>query len=443
VDFIGLDHQAQAQWRAALSASVSLLECDANAGMPALVVWDGRDLDAALEMLRERSLCAARRVLLLCTGPAPSTAVTWQLVHCGAADVLICTNQAAQLQQAVWRLERWQAVERILQSALVRETLVGDSRAWRAMLRHVIEIAAFSQGSILLLGESGTGKELIARLVHTLDARPHKTELIVLDCTTVVPELAGSEFFGHERGAFTGASAARDGAFSQAHGGTLFLDEVGELPLGMQAQLLRAVQEQTSKRVGGNTWLRSEFRLLCATNRDLSVEVERGGFRRDFFHRIASRVVHVPALRERSEDILRLAKHFLRELNPQLEPVLSTSVAEFLVARAYPGNVRELRQLVACMTDRHVGVGPITPGALPVHELSQAPAPASWPDAGFERGIERALSLGTGLRDIGRIATETAIRLAVAAEQGNVQRAARRLGVTDRALQMRRAQAAR
>ena len=128
----------------------------------------------------------------------------------------------------------------------------------------------------------------------------------------MVPSLSGSEFFGHERGAFTGAVSQRTGAFGAADGGTLFLDEVGELPLRLQAELLRVIQEGSYKRVGSNTWNRARFRLICATNRDLAEEEQRGAFRRDFYHRIAAWRCHLPALRDRAGDVVSLAEHFVR-----------------------------------------------------------------------------------------------------------------------------------
>src|SRR4029450_8247587 len=161
---------------------------------------------------------------------------------------------------------------------------------------------AFSQVSVLIVGESGTGKELIARLIHDLDQRRDKGDFVVVDCTTIVPELSGSELFGHERGAFTGAVGTREGAFALADGGTLFLDEVGELPLPLQGQLLRVVQARMYKRVGGNHWHRTEFRLVCATNRDLAREVERDAFRSDFYYRIANWPCRLPPLGERRGD---------------------------------------------------------------------------------------------------------------------------------------------
>jgi len=409
---------------------------------PGLLVFDEVG-PATLEALAELRLCPRVRVL----GVATSSAVLgneacWRLLDAGLSDVLAwdrCANPAAEIAA---RLERWCAVDELIASPQVQERLVGRSAAWLGLLRQIIEAAAFTDSSVLLLGESGTGKEEVARLIHALDPRPNKGELVTLDCTTVVPELSGSEFFGHERGAFTGATTSRDGAFALADGGTLFLDEVGELPLKMQAQLLRVVQEQTYKRVGGNTWQQTRFRLICATNRDLSKEVEQGGFRRDFFHRISSWICHLPPLRERMEDLLPLVHHFLRTMRPG-RPLLTLEepVREYLLTRDYPGNVRDLRQLVSRICKSHVGDGPITVGDIPPDERPAGDVSARWwQDTSFTQSIRRALRGGVGLKDIGRIASDTAIRLALAEEQGNLQRAARRLGVTDRALQLRKAQ---
>src|SRR6185437_9667917 len=142
-------------------------------------------------------------------------------------------------ERAKARFDRWRAVDRLLQSPAIQENLIGGSPAWRLVLRQIVEVARFTTAAVLLIGESGTGKELVGRLVHELDPHASDNELVIVDCTTIAPELSGSEFFGHERGAFTGAIGTRDGAFAGADGGTLFLDEVGELPLTLQAQLLR------------------------------------------------------------------------------------------------------------------------------------------------------------------------------------------------------------
>jgi transcriptional regulator with GAF, ATPase, and Fis domain len=367
-------------------------------------------------------------------------AIAWPLRRAGACDVVggRDTNQTAQVM--VSRATRWSAVDEMMGSASVAATLVGRSPAWVLALRQIVEAASFTDGSLLLLGESGTGKELVARMVHALDRRPGKKSLVVLDCTTVVPDLAGSEFFGHERGAFTGASSARDGSFALADGGTLFLDEVGELPLPLQAQLLRVVQEHTYKRVGSNDWQRANFRLIAATNRNLDDDVAGGGFRRDLFHRIASRVYRIPPLRSRSEDILPLAQHFLAQMRPG-EPtvVLDPAVREYLINRPYPGNVRELRQVVCRMADRHVGDGPVTVGAIPPDEVPSATAEIAWRSLDLDQGIWKALEFGVGLHEIKEAASARAFALALEMEAGSTRAAAQRLAVTERAVQMYRA----
>jgi transcriptional regulator with GAF, ATPase, and Fis domain len=408
---------------------------------PGLVVVDRIDR-AVHESLRKLSRNGLVRVLALATsGDLLDGGTAWSLLKSGVSDVLALDQEADAVAAVAARLRRWAAVDEVVRSPVVVENLVGHSPAWTAALRQVVEVAMFTDSAVLITGESGTGKELVARLIHTLDRRPDKRDLVVLDCTTIVPELAGSEFFGHERGAFTNAVAARDGAFAMADGGTLFLDEVGELPLPLQADLLRVVQERTYKRVGSNTWSRTAFRLVCATNRDLTREEAQGRFRRDFYYRIAGCTCKLPPLHERTEDVLPLTRHFLDRFCPETKGVeFSEAVRQYLLRRTYPGNVRDLRQLVSRIACRHVGPGPITVGDIPEDERPEpSDRPDDWCDAMFERAIRRALEWGAGLKDIGRVAEDVAVRSAVAAEEGNLQRAARRLGVTDRALQMRRA----
>jgi transcriptional regulator with GAF, ATPase, and Fis domain len=216
---------------------------------------------------------------------------------------------------------------------------------------------------------------------------------------------------------------------------------VGELPLALQAELLRVVPEGTYKRLGSNTWQHTKFRLVCATNRDLPPAVVRGEFRHDLYHRIAGWICKLPPLHERPEDILLLASHFMQQAKPEGEVLeLDEPVRTYLLTRPYPGNVRDLRQLVTRLMVRHVGPGPLTVGDIPEQERPAVePGPVEWRGAAFERSIRYALSLGVGLKEIGRAAEETAVRIAMSEENGNVQRAARQLGVTDRALQMRRA----
>ena len=396
-----------------------------------------------LDFTRECSRRATERMLGISVRPEQlDVAATWSLLIAGAADVWTCHEVSSQLVgQLRERLERWRMVDQLLDSPLVRNNLVGESTAWKSSLCQLVETARFTDSGVLISGESGVGKELAARLIHTLDGRQRKGELVILDCTTIVPELVGSEFFGHERGAFTGAIGHRDGAFALAHGGTLFLDEVGELPLPLQAQLLRVIQEKKYKPLGGNVWHKSDFRLICATNRDLEKEVAAGRFRHDLYFRLAGCLIELPSLQQRPEDILPLTRHFLAEqISTDEPPELHEPVKEFLLRRDYPGNVRELRQLITRIVSRHVGDGPITVGDIPETERpSLAHVPEPWADGSFETAIRRALCLGIKLKDIGQNATETAIRIAVNEENGNLQRAAKRLGVTDRTLQIRRA----
>jgi transcriptional regulator with GAF, ATPase, and Fis domain len=204
--------------------------------------------------------------------------------------------------------------------------------------------------------------------------------------------------------------------------------------------LLRVVQEHSYKRVGGNDWHQTEFRLICATNRDLAQEVANGQFRSDLYYRIAAWVCHLPPLSERPDDILPLTRHFLKELRPDREaPELDEPVLEYLLSRPYSGNVRELKQLVTRISHLHVGDGPITLGDLPEAERMRTSAWAEeWRDERLDQVVRRAITLGAGLKEISQYAADAAVRIAVGDEEGNLQRAATKLGVTDRALQMRR-----
>ena len=196
----------------------------------------------------------------------------WSLLRRGASDAFAWDDIDDPIAQVAARLERWGRIDSLIETPAVRNHLIGTSPAWMACLQRC------RSGGVHRRPRAGARRERHGQGAGGAPdplARPGATkrDLVVLDCATVVPELSGSEFFGHERGAYTGAGAPRDGAFALADGGTLFLDEVGELPPAFQAQLLRAVQERTYKRVGGNTWHRTNFRLVCATNRDLPDEV--------------------------------------------------------------------------------------------------------------------------------------------------------------------------
>ena len=421
---------------------IVLREESGDSAVPGLLLFPSVS-DESLRELSQHARQSAGPVLALVHGRLDlGHGGSWRLIQAGASDVLVLDECAHPVEAVAARLQRIAEVEALVNSALVQENLIGESRSWRRVIRQAVEVARFSTGSLLITGESGTGKEMVARLVHTLDPRPEKGKLVVLDCTTVVPELSGSEFFGHERGSFTNAVAARDGAFALAHQGSLFLDEVGELPLGLQAELLRVVQERTYKRIGSNTWQHADFRLVCATNRDLQAEEAKGNFRLDFFHRIASSRCHLPPLRDRRDDILPLARYFLRSAIPgQPEVDFAPDVQELLLTRDYRGNVRELRQLVLRIARRHTGPGPITVGAVPEEDRTAAVEllQRDWRDEQFANALRRAIAGGAGLQEIKDQTVEAAIEIALHDVMGNNQRAAMKLGVTDRALQMRRA----
>ncbi len=225
--------------------------------------------------------------------------------------------------------------------------IVGSSEALRKVLNQ-IDLVARTEANVLILGESGTGKEMVARAIHERSARRERP-LIKVNCGAIPENLFESEMFGHVKGAFTGAVKDRAGRFELADGGTLFLDEAGEIPLALQAKLLRVVQEQQFERVGDERTRKVNVRLVAATNRDLKAEVESGRFRKDLFYRLSVFPIEVPALRERPEDIPLLAAHFLKiaarrfNLKP---PRLTSAHVEQLSAYGWPGNVRELQNVI-------------------------------------------------------------------------------------------------
>lgn len=224
---------------------------------------------------------------------------------------------------------------------------IGKSRALQRVISQ-IELVAATGASVLITGESGTGKELVAREVHARSGRSGKA-LIKVNCASIPAELFASEFFGHARGAFTGAVGSREGKFGAAHEGTLFLDEIGEIPQDQQGQLLRVLQEGEYERVGEERPRKVDVRIIAATNRRLEDAVQKGRFREDLYFRLNVFPIHVPPLRERKEDVEPLANHFLaRSLKNMNRPVFRFTEEQIrqLVAHSWPGNVRELRNIV-------------------------------------------------------------------------------------------------
>jgi transcriptional regulator with GAF, ATPase, and Fis domain len=402
------------------------------------------DVDEALLSLLQAATRQCCRVLAVATGPAKDVPA-WRLLEAGAADMLSWAPGGVTANQISLKLKRWSEIDHLLHGVLSEGLLVGDSTVWLNLVRRVIETAYFSRTPILITGESGTGKEVLAGLVSKVsrsvsDGRALRNDLVTVDCGALMRELSGSEFFGHERGAFTGAYNARDGAFALADGATLLLDEIGDIPLSLQPQILRCIQEGTYKRLGSNVWQKTNFRLVSATNCDLRRQIEGGTFRLDLYYRIAGCVFQTPPLRERRQDILPLAAHFLRKLLRREPPALDSHLREYLINRDYPGNVRELYQLIQRILARYSSSGPITVGDLPEEDRPVGGTfRRAWPNAQFEMSIAEAVMLGTSLKQISQVTTQTVMRVAVESERGNIKRAATRLGITDRALQVRRA----
>jgi DNA-binding NtrC family response regulator len=222
--------------------------------------------------------------------------------------------------------------------------LIGRAPAFQKMLSLVARVAP-SMATVLLLGESGTGKELVAAAVHQASLRADRP-LVAVDCSSLPENLFESELFGHERGAFTGANTARAGLVEAASGGTLFLDEVGDIPLLMQVKLLRLLETGTYRRVGSTEQRHADIRVVSATHRDLDQMAARGEFREDLYYRLSTFPIYLPALRERREDIALLAASLLMRVAPLRQLALGTGALRLLEAQEFPGNVRELRNLL-------------------------------------------------------------------------------------------------
>lgn len=227
------------------------------------------------------------------------------------------------------------------------EDIVGESQALRKVLEQVERVAQ-SSSSVIITGESGTGKELVARAIHSNSPRKY-FPLISVHCGALTESLLESELFGHEKGAFTGAAFNRKGRFEMADGGTIFLDEIGTISPKMQVELLRVLESKTFVRVGGNKEIQSDFRVICATNRDLMKQVEKGAFREDLYYRLNVVNIRIPPLRERREDIPMLVDHFIRKYCVSMSRDLITiepAALKHLEAFDYPGNVRELENMI-------------------------------------------------------------------------------------------------
>ncbi|MDR2744788.1 MAG: sigma-54 dependent transcriptional regulator [Desulfovibrio sp.] len=298
--------------------------------------------------------------------------------------------------------------------------IIGQSPPMRSLLDMVSTIAA-SEATILITGESGTGKEVIARMIHA-NSKRRGGPYIAVNCSALTETLLESELFGHEKGAFTGAEKKRDGRFLAADKGTIFLDEIGEMPMPMQAKLLRAIQEREIQRVGDDRTVKVDVRILAATNKDLREEVAAGRFRQDLFYRLDVVSLRLPPLRERSEDIPLLAMHFLKSFARKNEKSVrgfTPGAMDRLMKYAWPGNVRELENTV----ERAVVL-------LMGEYVSERELPSAIAECGDGDCPRRTDFSGMTLEEIERIIVTEVVENA----GGNKSEAARRLGITRKTL---------
>ena len=306
-----------------------------------------------------------------------------------AGPVAIAVENAISFEAAIKERDRETKQRRHLEEEIRSEftQIVGESQSLKAAL-DLVSVVAPTDSSVLILGETGTGKELFARAIHDLSAR-REGAFVKLNCAAIPLGLLESELFGHEKGAFTGAIAQKVGRFELAHKGTLFLDEVGDIPLELQAKLLRVVQEQEFERLGSNRTHKVDVRLIAATHRDLAGMVKQGTFREDLYYRLRVFPISVPALRQRTEDIPELVRHFLalysRRMNKTIDRIPGETM-DALVRYHWPGNVRELQNFI----ERAVILSPHSVLRAPVAELEPFHA---------TRGSEVALS---GLAEVER-----------------------------------------
>lgn len=314
-----------------------------------------------------------------------------------------------------------------------REDIVGRSEAMQQVFKMIGRVAG-SDAPVMVTGESGSGKELVARAIHNYSARSNK-QFLAINCAAIPDNLLESELFGHEKGSFTGAHSQRIGRFEQCDNGTLFLDEIGEMPLQVQSKILRVLQEGEFSRVGGNQTLRTDVRIVCATNKHLEEEVAARRFREDLFYRLNVVRIHLPPLRQRVEDITLLAEYFLQKIaNQKHRPALKLSEEAIRGLEAYPwpGNVRELEntmQRASVLATADVLLPKDIPLGQPVPEVAPDP---SEPAVGREAALAALLNSASGdssLELLPWIEHELAVR-AMERSENDQAAAAKLLGVT-------------
>jgi two-component system response regulator HydG len=378
------------------------------------------DVDGLTLVRETQARDPAQRVVLMTAFATLETAI--EAIRAGAYDYLTKPFKLGEASVAVSRAlddRRLREENRKLRAQIERrfsvDNILGRSKAMQTVFEQIGAVAA-SDATVLILGESGTGKELVARAIHQHSARRDRP-FVPVNCAAIPENLLESELFGHEKGAFTGADRKRRGLFLEADGGTLFLDEVGDLSMALQAKLLRALQERSIRPVGAQQDIRLDLRVISATHRDLPAVVQQRQFREDLYYRLAVLPLRLPSLRERTDDILMLAAHFLERAAASLGKPLEGFDAEasaWLLSHRWPGNVRELENVV----ERAATLAPgprITLKDLHIEFVAASPAGAARPT----------------LADL----EIDYIRRVVAEVDGDKRAAARLLGVSVRTLQ--------
>ena len=367
-----------------------------------------------------------------------------QALKAGAFDYITKPFEQEELKKVIAKASRAHEIERQNVHGPTRAgekaPLVGHSAAMRQIFEIVAKVAD-SPSTVLITGESGTGKELIARELHRGSPRRDKP-LIKVNCAAIPKDLVESELFGYEKGAFTGAVGSKPGRFELADGGTLFLDEIGEIPVEMQVKLLRALQESEFERVGGIKTLHVDVRLIAATNRDLKALIADGRFREDLFYRLAVVPISLPPLRERREDIPPLVQHFVAKYDQRLGKRVDRvddEAMQMLLAYSWPGNIRELENLM----ERSVlfADGPVILGSSLPDALRERSTGATVPIAAVGPLGAIAAPSGASMKEIVRHAQaeleRELISRALDETGGNVTRAAKRLQISRKSLQVK------
>ena len=392
------DHQSIRKLCMTVGASLGFHCVEAESAEAALVCLEAEAPDivladlmmprmSGLEFLPRVKELLPRAEIAIMTGHGTiETAV--QAMRLGAYDYITKPFRVEELKLLLQRMEekvRLVAENRFLRERAGVETelngIVGASARIQDVMRTIVRLAD-ARTPVLITGESGTGKELVARALHFRGALA-KRPFVAVDCGSLVPTLIESELFGYEKGAFTGAAKAKEGLFQSADGGTIFLDEVGELPLELQAKLLRVLQEKEVRPVGSNQRVKVNVRIIAATNRDLEAAYKQGEFRKDLYFRLNVVTLHLPALRERRSDIHLLVHHFLDKFAPGKAIAISSDAMDCMLNYDWPGNVRELENVieraVALGSQDSLGLKDLPPALLRTAEAPTDPGAPAMP----------------------------------------------------------------